>query len=317
MTARGGRSLAAMDDATLEAALRDFGSALQVPPAPDVSATVAARVTAERHRGVRPGRVRVSLRWALLAAVLAVLALVALAAAGGLGLPGLRIGFVGPSASPSPSTGPSASGPSPSIREPSPAAAAPSASGGASGATQTMTASVPPPAATLSPIGATPTTLDAARRAVTFPVVLPDPVAVGGAVPQVYLDRDVVGGEVVLLYPATADAGGPAGSLPVGPDGSPIAYVLTESAGLINELILGKTLGPGNTITPVEIDGATGLWISGPVHELLVFDGAGDVRPERTRIVGNVLAWVRNETLFRIETPLALDDALRVARSMR
>ena len=130
MTGRGGRSLAAMDDATLEAALRDFGSALEVPPAPDVSAIVAARVTAERHRGLRPGRVRVSLRWALLAAVLAVLALVALAAAGGFGLPGLRIGFVGPSASPSPSTGPSASAPSPSIRGPSPTAAAPSASDG-------------------------------------------------------------------------------------------------------------------------------------------------------------------------------------------
>ncbi len=119
------------------------------------------------------------------------------------------------------------------------------------------------------------------------------------------------------MYPATADAGAPAASLPVGPDGSPIAYVLTESAGLIDESILGKTLGPGNTITPVDVDGATGLWISGPVHELFVFDGAGDVRPEQTRIVGNVLAWVRNETLFRIETPLGLDDALRVARSMR
>ena len=82
-------------------------------------------------------------------------------------------------------------------------------------------------------------------------------------------------------------------------------------------MILGKTLGPGNTITPVDVDGATGLWISGPVHELFVFDGAGGVRPEQTRIVGNVLAWVRNETLFRIETPLGLDDALRVARSMR
>ena len=133
---------------------------------------------------------------------------------------------------------------------------------------------------------------------------------------MVFLDRGVTGGEVILAY-VVADAPEAAG-LPVAPDGNGrVAFLLTESLGETDESILGKMLGPGNTITSVDVGrGVSGFWIQGPVHELLLFEPGGGVREAKTRDVGDVLVWNRGGTLLRLETTLGLDRALEIARSV-
>jgi hypothetical protein len=284
------------DDTTLEAGLLDLGLALDVPPAPDVARAVGARLRLERSAR-RPA---LRLRWALIAALIALVALAAIAAGRGFGLPGLRIFFETPAPTASPPPTPS---PPPSTARPSPAPTA-------------LPSAPPAPGPTLTGLTGRPTSVADARREVEFEVRLPDRVLVGGPPSSVYLDRQVPGGEVILIWtvadvPATAN-------LPLGPEGTGrVAFVMTQTRGRIEEGLLGKLLGPGNTITPLDLGrGVSGIWIEGPVHRLLVYDATGNVRETATRDVGNVLAWVRNGVLYRIETNLDLERTLPVARSV-
>jgi hypothetical protein len=134
--------------------------------------------------------------------------------------------------------------------------------------------------------------------------------------PLVYLDKTVTDGEIVLIYPASAVLVAPANA-PIGPDGAPVALVITESRGSIDATFLGKVLGPDNSVTPVSVGGKPGLWIAGRPHALLVLDANGQAREETMREVGDVLAWVDRGTLIRIESGLGLEGTLEIARSMR
>jgi hypothetical protein len=96
--------LAAMDDRALEGALRDLATALAYPSAgadgSDVAARVRARIVAAPPSPVGPGpfgwlRAR-PLRRSLVVAIAALLILAAIAGAVGLGVPGIRILFGGP-----------------------------------------------------------------------------------------------------------------------------------------------------------------------------------------------------------------------------
>jgi hypothetical protein len=304
-------NLATLDDAALEAALLDLGRALDVPPGPDVSRAVAARLRSRR----RPARPAFRVRWALFAALFALLAIAAIAAGRGFGLPGLRIFFETPAPTTSPPPTSAATATATALASPTALPTPTTTATPIAPPTPTPTPAVSAAAPTLAPLNGERTTLEDARRAVTFPIALPDP-GLASAPSLVYLDRDVPGGEVLLVW-LVADTAGTA-DLPVGPDGTGrVAFVMTETRGRIEEGLLGKLLGPDNTITPVDVGrGVTGLWIDGPVHRLYVYDSTGNVRETATRDVGNVLAWVRNGVLYRIETNLDLDRALRIARSV-
>ena len=299
MSTNVGQTLATLDEATLEAALRGLAQAVEVPPTPDLARMVGARL--REPTGPRRLRAtqRFNLRWALIVALIALVVLAGIAAAIGFGLPGLRISFVPPTASPVGAT----------------------ASPRQIAATPSVTSSAPPstasPRITLSPItGGVPTSLEAARSGVPFRVLVPSPDEVGGTEPLIYLDRTVPDGEVLLIYPASATLAAPSDA-PIGPDGRPVAIVITESRGSIDEAILGKVLGPGTTVTAVDVGGTPGLWITGKPHALLVLDASGRVREETLREVGSVLAWVDGGTLVRIESGLTLEATLEIARSMR
>jgi hypothetical protein len=317
----------AFDDAALEAALFDLSAAIAVPAAPDVAAAVGARLRAPRpQRLPRTGAPRFRLRWALLAALLGLLLLAAIAAATGFGLPGLRILFAEPTASPSISAAPSGSA-APASSGPAssgPASAAPGSVAPASAAASA--ASLPSPTssspATASPgptlPGASlglPTTLEAARATDRFRVFMPEPSVVDRSTPLVFIDSTIPQGQVVFIYAATPAL--PASSTsPVGPGGQRTALLITESRGSFEEGYLQKTLPADATVTPVDVSGAHGFWITG-AHEILVIDASGDVRPNTLRDVGDVLVFVREGTLIRIESGLGLDRTLTIARSMR
>jgi hypothetical protein len=296
------RGRVALDDASLEAALFELGNAIAVPPAPDIAVAVSVRLrerqVAERRWTVLPVR----LRWTFVAALLALLLLAAIAAATGFGLPGLRILFVGPSASPSSSPAPAPATSSSTTAPPGPANATPSATVG-------------PGPAWVRELG-TPITLEAGRAAVAFSLFLPNAATVRGSTPSVYLDSSVIQGEIVLVYPANPGLPASATS-PVGPTGDKTALFITESRGRVEEGLLGKTLGPGTTITPIDVAGAHGFWITGSPHEIVVMDAQGGGRTETLRNVGDVLVFVRESTLIRIESGLGLQRTLEIARSLR
>jgi hypothetical protein len=73
----------------------------------------------------------------------------------------------------------------------------------------------------------------------------------------------------------------------------------------------------GATVTPVTIGDADGFWIEGPPHLVRYLLPSGAVRTEMTRLVGDTLVWQRDGVLYRMESPLGLDESRRLAASVR
>ncbi len=92
--------------------------------------------------------------------------------------------------------------------------------------------------------------------------------------------------------------------------------LLSELSGV--GLDVQKKLLPGATrLQAVEVGGEPGLWIEGGPH-VLVFLGPGGVIETRTlRLAGNVLVWEHGALTLRLEGPLTLAEALRVAGAVR
>lgn len=295
-----------VDDASLESALADLASVLDIPATPDIATAVRVRLS---EGGAPTRRTRLSARWAslrprraLLVVPLAGAALLVVAgvvAAIGFGLPGLQIIFSG--ATPPPATAPATPSPATTSATPSPSASRPA-----------VTA---PPSQVVLDLG-TPISLAQARVSVAFRIFTPDAVTLGGMEPALYLDSRAIGGEVVLAYPAGHSLPAPP-SGPLGSAGQPIGLIVTESAGSVDQGLLGKILGPGTTIESVQVNGQAGFWISGKPHSLLILDASGQPVEVTLREIGDVLVWVQGGTLLRIESPLGLVGTLRIAQSIR
>lgn len=67
------------------------------------------------------------------------------------------------------------------------------------------------------------------------------------------------------------------------------------------------------TVTETQVNGQPALWTEGPY---LVRVGRGDIEPRRL-ITGHVLIWNHDDTTYRLETDLSLEEAIRVAESLR
>lgn len=98
--------------------------------------------------------------------------------------------------------------------------------------------------------------------------------------------------------------------------GSDLALTLTAVAGRTDEAFLTKMLVPGTTIEPVEVGGDRGWWISGAAHDVLFArpDGTDTVT---TVLAGDTLVFVRDGTLYRLESALGRDATLEIAASLR
>jgi hypothetical protein len=295
------RRLATLSDDAFADAIRGLGRDLAVPTIPADGPDLALRARAAiQTAGIAPesgwldrlglrsaGRPATRpLRRSLILAVAALLALAAIAGAIGFGLPGLRIVF-GPTATASPSPAPTASGvPTPS-RPPTP------------------TPTVGPPGSTLG-LGRI-VTLDEARTAVDYPIILPTDTRLG-APDLIWLD-DV--GRVTMLWLAR-----PGLTTIVEPG---ISLIVTEFPGHMDEAYFQKILQGGTTIETVKVGEATGYWIAGDPHQF-VYVGPGPTGEptfENRRLVGDTLAWSVGDVTYRIETSLGKDEAIRVAESMR
>ena len=72
----------------------------------------------------------------------------------------------------------------------------------------------------------------------------------------------------------------------------------------------------GVAVTPVQVDGVHGFWISGPPHLVRYSGPSGEERSEMTRLVGDTLVWQRGGVLYRIESGLGIEETLRIAESI-
>ena len=289
--------LSRRSDTDLEAALRGLGEAIAWPAAgptsgdgPDLATVVRVRI----ESSPRGPRLPAGSRWAwrparraLVVAVIILLALAAIAGAATLGLPGLRL-ILGPvPVSPPPSLEPSR----------------PPASGGASPSTATGPSASPWPGAR---------TGSAARhcRASTHvPASMSawpgDPVV--GPPDAAFVDR-TKGDQVALVWatdpdlPATLDPG--------------VGLLLTQFRGVVENGFFTKAIGSGTTVKLVMVNNRLAYWVSGDPHFLFYETANGSVHDDR-RWVGDTLLWAVGPITYRLETSLGLDDAIRIAESIR
>jgi hypothetical protein len=266
--------------ADLERDLADLGAHLEHPPTPPLAEAVLARIAepapraapSRRRSGwwpVRPGWRRVA-AVALALIVLATGIVVATpaarqAVARRLGLPGVAIHL---------------GGQAPPVTTPAPGA----------GANLDLGRRV---------------TLEQARAAVPFPVLVPT--AAGLDRPDgVYLSDDPPGGRVDFVYR-------PRPGLAVAP-GTGVGLLITQfSADPMVEKI-GKGTGE---VRLVDVGGHTGYWFGRGQHFFTYLDRHGGVRTDTTRLAGSTLLWSLGQLTLRLEGEVNASRAIEIAESMR
>lgn len=153
----------------------------------------------------------------------------------------------------------------------------------------------------------TKTTLEEARAAVDFDVLVPS-VAELGDPDEVYLSTAFpAGGRVSLAYRA-------GGSLPEART-TGLGLLVTEFEGTV-EPELAKKLAVQQQVRPTDVNGSLAFWVRGP-HTVFFLDANGQVASDTLRLSANALIWTDGTTTLRIESELNLADTLRIAESMR
>jgi hypothetical protein len=144
-----------------------------------------------------------------------------------------------------------------------------------------------------------------ARQQVDFSVSAPE--AAGLPEPVAYVDDDPPGGRVSLVYPA-----GP--GLPETEE-TGVGMLVMEFRGRL-ELPFVEKLVRAEQVEEVEVAGSPGYWVEGE-HIVSYLDVRGEPMEERSRLAGNTLLWQRGEVTFRLESALSMEEAIRIAESMR
>lgn len=283
------RALAAMDDAALAGALGDLAAVVAYPSvaagAGDIASIVRQRLEAgppvRKSSGITGWIGRRPLRRSVLVAIAAVLILAAIAGAVGLGLPGIRIVFGGPTP-PAPTATPSLA------PTKAPASTGPAAS---------------------SPVGSTmglgtAVSLDDAARIGGLDLLLPpDPATGPPDAAYTLADR------VALVWSERP-------GLPADPDYG-VGLLLSEFRGHVDDGYYQKTLDSSAQVTPVTVNGHAGYWISGAPHFFYYVDPSGKAVDDSHRIVGDTLIWADGDVTYRLESQLPMEAAIRLAESLR
>lgn len=85
---------------------------------------------------------------------------------------------------------------------------------------------------------------------------------------------------------------------------------------------LGKGIGPATLLQETVVDGQRALWFSGAPHVVMVLDAHGEPIYSTARTVdANTLVWETGNDydgiIYRVETKLSLEDAVRFAASLK
>src|SRR5262245_2092710 len=144
------------------------------------------------------------------------------------------------------------------------------------------------------------TTLEYARRAVDFPILVPDE-KTSGRPDGVFLSRVLPGGAVSLLY---------------GTERNP-RLLVTAFRGTTEPDLVKKAFAGATEVRPVAVRGVQGYFITGAPHAVVFRDRNGNVRDDEYRLAKDVLLWVAGTVTYRLEGDLTEQRALAIAESMR
>lgn len=148
------------------------------------------------------------------------------------------------------------------------------------------------------------TTLAEATAEAGFEV---SPPAEVGPPDQVYLTTDPTP-RISLVYEANAE-------LPRTRT-TRVGLLLSAFRAELDRDVFTKALGAGSSVEMVQVNGAPGYWLSGDLHALYYIDEDGEFKEDRARLAGNTLAWQKGDVVYRLESALAKDRALEIARSV-
>jgi hypothetical protein len=294
-------------DEQLERALRAIGEQLAYPPTPDLARNVQARLAAgppARRSAlaswfaapfVRRLAFALVLSIALVGAVLVLSPGVRNAVADRLGVPGIVIEYATPTAA---------------VIQPSvtPTTANAPAGTPATPGTSTQPTTTPTPASVGERLGlGRRVTLEEARAAVSFTVVLPSDPSLGPP-DEVYLGLPPLSGQVSLVWL-------PRPGLPEAST-TGVGLLVTQFRAGIDGGFAKKIPSDKTIVRSVIVNGRSGYWIEGEPHNFF-YDHPGGTIPERPRLAGNVLLWEQGGITYRIEGPRTLEEARRIAESLR
>jgi hypothetical protein len=268
--------------ADLEAALLDLGTAVEMPPTPDLAAAAGARLRAAVTPKALPTREVRSVRRSLLLAAALALLLAGAALGVRFGLDLLRIDFgPGPSATASTSATP--------VSAPSGSSSPPAGLGVALG------------------LG-TRSTLDAVSADADFPILTPADL---GPPDAVFRGGDTLRGQIAFVY--APRPGIPASELLGG-----AGLLVTQNRGDVDEGLANKLVDSGlGRVTQLKVGSDDGYWFFGQPHVFWYIAEDGSVVEDSRRRVGNTLVWQHGDVLYRIEGDIDQDAALEIANSLR
>jgi hypothetical protein len=124
----------------------------------------------------------------------------------------------------------------------------------------------------------------------------------------VEVDPNVTG----TAAPVSFDLPGPGESRVVDVDGRQI--LVSAVSGTLSPRMITKSVQSLNQVQEVDVDGAPGLWIAGPPHEIGYESQAG--QPVFERMAGNTLLWQRGDVITRVEGFADLEAALAFAHQV-
>jgi hypothetical protein len=122
----------------------------------------------------------------------------------------------------------------------------------------------------------------------------------------VEVDPNVTG----TAAPVSIDLPGPGESRVVDVGGRQI--LVSTVSGTLSPRMITKSVQSSNQVEEVDVDGAPGLWIAGPPHEIGYESPPG--QPVFERMAGNTLLWQRGDVITRVEGFADLEAALAFAR---
>jgi hypothetical protein len=143
-------------------------------------------------------------------------------------------------------------------------------------------------------------TLDEARRAVDFGVLVPD-ADDWGEPDGAFVSRRIPGGVVSLLY---------------GTERRP-RLLATAFRGTTRGDLVKKALTRDTSIRFVRVRGTDGYFLSGAPHAVVFRDANGRVRDDEYRLAKNVLLWTEGDVTYRLEGAFGVERALAIAGAMR
>ena len=159
-----------------------------------------------------------------------------------------------------------------------------------------------------------------------LPAVAPDPVE---------LDLDLALGRRATIEQARREAGFDLRELGTRPDqvylgergtvwflyGTPsqvrLLVAQTPAVAVDAPLILKKLASPETRVEELSVGGASGFYLEGAPHVVLLLDERGDVIEESVRLARNVLVWEADGVTYRLEGDMSRETALELAQSLR